>query len=463
MLKLNWRLASMFALVGVSAVTSDAHAAGFGLRLDSPKAIGLSNAGKGATVGDVTTMFANPATQAFATNHEVSLGATAVKPSIKFKKKSGTHTTGVALTGGNGGDAGKWAGVPNFYALWNYSPKLKWGLSVTSPFGLETDYNKKWVGRYYATNSKMMTVDINPSFAWKQNEWLSWGGGMYFQYANVSLRRNVDFGLIARGIAAGFPTPFRAAAISASKPQMQDGRSRVTGDDWGVGFNGGIMLRPLKGTDLGISFRSRVRYKLKGRIRFSHLSNDLFNNSAAFGPGLANTLRNTLGFVNQKATAKLTTPESLSFDFTQRLSDDLKLLGSATWTRWSRFKELRIRYKESNLADTREEQKWRNQWFYALGLSWDINKEFTARVGAAFDQSPIKNKYRYPSIPDQDRTWASAGMTWNAMQNMTVNLAYAHEFVRKASIDRIDQFKGQLKGRIRGNVHLGSLNVTYKF
>lgn len=481
MLKLNWRLASMFALVGVSAVSSDAYAAGFGLRLDSPKAIGLSNAGKGATVGDVSTLFANPATAAFATNHEVSFGATAVKPSVKFSNKNSKHTTGVKLRGGNGGQAGKWAAVPSFHALWNYSSKLKFGLSVTSPFGLETSYDKNWVGRYYATKSRMMTVDINPSFAWKQNDWLSWGGGMSFQYADVTLRRNIDFGLIGGGIAQNIGQRAQAAAQAGQlqqaaalqgvaqdiggvvKPQRQDGRSRLRGDDWGVGFNAGIMLRPLKGTDVAVSYRSRIQYKLKGRIRFSHLPKELFNNSASFGPALANALREGAGFVNQKATAKLTMPESVSFDFTQRLTNDIKLLGSATWTRWSRFKELRVKYRDSNLPETREKQKWRNQWFYALGLSWDINKEFTARTGAAFDQSPIKNKYRYPSIPDQDRTWVSAGMTWNAMENLAVNLAYAHEFVKKGTIKLKDDIKGNLRGRIKSNVNMGSISVNYKF
>ena len=62
-------------------------------------------------------------------------------------------------------------------------------LSITSPYGLETDYDSDWVGRYQALNSDLTTVDINPSLAYKVNDWLSVSGGVSLQYMHAELTK----------------------------------------------------------------------------------------------------------------------------------------------------------------------------------------------------------------------------------------------------------------------------------
>ena len=49
--------------------------------------------------------------------------------------------------------------VPNFYAFWDYAEHLKFGVGVTVPFGLVTDYELGWLGRYNETTTHYCPVN----------------------------------------------------------------------------------------------------------------------------------------------------------------------------------------------------------------------------------------------------------------------------------------------------------------
>ena len=57
------------------------------------------------------------------------------------------------------------------------------------PFGLSTDYGQypNWKYGNRGTEAELMDIDINPSFAWKPNDFFSVGGGISLQYAKAKL------------------------------------------------------------------------------------------------------------------------------------------------------------------------------------------------------------------------------------------------------------------------------------
>ena len=52
-------------------------------------------------------------------------------------------------------------------------------------------------GRFQSQKIKLTTYDINPSVAWKVNDWLSVGGGLSYQHAKVELNSSVNIGIEA--------------------------------------------------------------------------------------------------------------------------------------------------------------------------------------------------------------------------------------------------------------------------
>ena len=79
-------------------------------------------------------------------------------------------------------------------------------------------------------------------------------------------------------------------------------------------------------------------------------------------------------------------------------------MADLTWVRWSRFKELRIRF-DNGVPDSVTPQNWDNNWRIAVGATYKLNEAWKLRAGLAYDQSPVDDAFRTPRIPDEDRTW----------------------------------------------------------
>ena len=65
-----------------------------------------------------------------------------------------------------------------------------------------------------------------------------------------------------------------------------------------------------------------------------------------------------------------------------------------------------------------------------------MNDRWDLRFGVAYDQSPVRDQYRSPRIPDSDRVWASLGGGYALGNNMVLNAAYTHIWADKARVDK---------------------------
>jgi long-chain fatty acid transport protein len=68
------------------------------------------------------------------------------------------------------------------------------GASVGAPFGLKTEYEPGWVGRYRALTSDVKVVDLTLSVAFKATDGVSIGAGLIYERADVTLSKAIDFG-----------------------------------------------------------------------------------------------------------------------------------------------------------------------------------------------------------------------------------------------------------------------------
>src|SRR5690606_39217398 len=109
-------------------------------------------------------------------------------------------------------DAGPTAYVPNLYAGHRLNEKVAIGIGLFSPFGLTTEYDSNWIGRFSALKSEVMTANVNPTAAVKVNERLSVGAGVSAQYVDAELTQ-------------------------ALSPMAPGAVGKIEGDDYGYGFN----------------------------------------------------------------------------------------------------------------------------------------------------------------------------------------------------------------------------------
>lgn len=425
-------------VAGTFGIGNPVLASGFGLIEQSVTGLGNAFSGSSTIAEDGSTIYFNPAGLTRLEGNSVMGAVYLISPTVRFTDRGSTVITGASLKGGNGGDGGEDVFVPNFYAVWDVSDRIKLGLGVNVPFGLATKYEEDWVGRYQAIKSELTTININPTIAAKITNELSIGAGINIQYADATLSNAIDFGTIGRSV--GLP----------SQPQSADGELEVTGNDWGVGYNLGLLYEPRQGTRLGLAYRSGINYNLEGDADFSV-------------PTSAGILTRSGRFVDTGVEASLKTPDSLSLGFYQQVTPQIALTGDFTWTNWSRFEELRIRYDNPIQPDSVQPENWEDTLRLALGAKYDVSEALTLRAGVAYDQSPVPEEFRTPRIPDSDRFWLALGASYRPTKSFSFDIGYAHLFVSDGSIDEVSSTGDRLKGNVESDVDIIGVQVNWRF
>lgn len=401
-----------------------AQAAGFALIEQSGSGMGNAYAGAAAAAEDASTIYFNPAGMTYIEGTQAVGALHLIKPSAEFNNQGSVAAAGKPL-GSDGGDAGDLAFVPNFFYKRDLSDTLKFGLGVSAPFGLKTEYDKDFIGRFQAIKSELKTVNINPALAVKVNDQLSLGFGVSAMWIQAELTSAVNFGAFGAG------------------------STKIKGDDWGFGYNLGAIYQVTEDTRLGLAFRSKIDQHLKGDVRFK-LPN----------PALAGAAPN--GDVN----ADVTLPETLSLSAFSHLNQKWDLLGDVTWTRWSRFRELRVvrdNATNSTLAVTPE--NWDNTLRYSIGANYHYSDTLKLRAGLAFDEEAISTEFRTARIPGNDRKWLALGAGWQYSPTTKFDIGYAHLFISdtKISDDQRTAGRGLVKGEYDASVDILSVQLTHNF
>jgi len=403
----------------VFITSTNAQAGGFALMTQNASGMGNAYAGAAAEAEDASTIFFNPAGMTYIDGTQMVGAIHLINPSIAFHDKGS-----LGATGDQGPNAGSLALIPNFYIMTELTPAIKLGLGVSVPFGLTTEYDDHWIGRFQANKSELKTVNINPSIAFKVNDQLSFGLGLSAMRAEATLTRSVNFGL------AG------------------EGNVKVEGDDWGFGFNLGAIYQATTDTRIGFAYRSNVKQKLEGKASFIRPA--LVPNAGAAADG--------------NVIANIDLPETLSASIFSHINAKWDVMADITWTRWSRFQALRIlRDNGSTLSVTPE--NWENTLRYAMGVNYRYSDTVKLRAGLAYDEEANSDAFRSARTPANDRTWLTLGAGWQLSPASTMDIGYAHLFMRNARIDnnQLDSGNGRLIGEFKGSVDILSLQYTHLF
>jgi len=247
------------SLVGLGSSIS--HAAGFALIEQGVSGLGNAYAGAAASAEDASTIFFNPAGMTLLDGQQVVAGLHIIKPSTKFTDN------GSSASGSNGGDAGNLGLIPNLYYVADIGNDMKLGLGIGVPFGLSTEYDDDWQGRYQAIKSSVEAININPSFAFKVNPQWSIGLGANIQYFKAELTSAVDFSSVCIGT-LGAANCVGSGLVTPQTPAT-DGFADITGSSWGFGYNLGVLFIPSEATRIGLAYRSQVKQSLDGDADFT--------------------------------------------------------------------------------------------------------------------------------------------------------------------------------------------------
>lgn len=422
--------------IAVALISSNAGAAGFQLNEYSTTALGRAFSGEGAIGDNASVGSRNPAAMMLFDRPAISLGAIYIDPKVDIKGRSpyGNST--------NAKDIAPSAVIPNAHFIFPINDKWAVGSSITSNFGLATDFKKDYAAGPIGGKTDLKTANINLSGAYRLNDHFSFGLGVNAVYADAKITRHAgDLGKLV-----GKPASTTMA--------------NLTGDTWGYGWNAGILYELDKDNRFSLTYRSKVKINFKdGKYK-----NDI---PVGMLPGFVGT-----GGATIKGKLDLELPDIWEISGYNKVAPQWAVHYSFAYTDWSSFKELRANAKGSNEELFYKDEGFKGAYRLALGTTYYHDNHWTFRTGMAFDDSPVPGNKRSISIPDQDRLWFSAGTTYAFNENASVDFGISYMSGQTVKIkERLLNVTEKTKNlpnpeyafKSSGSAWLSGINFNYSF
>ncbi|WP_421310139.1 MULTISPECIES: outer membrane protein transport protein [unclassified Aeromonas] len=408
----------------IALATGQVHAAAFQLNEHSASGLGRAYAGEAAIADNASVLARNPAAMTTFDKMAVSVSGTYIKPDVDVdgavyagaNKMAPASESGIAPS----------AFVPAAYFIQPLNDQWAWGIGLFSNYGLSTEYSKTFPAGAGAGDTELMTLNINPNIAYRINEHFSVGAGINAVYGAAELNRYA--GLLGPAIG-----------------QNSDARiAHMKGDTWGFGWNVGTLYEVNENHRFALTYRSQVDMSFDGDFQ-----------------GLTSGNRTVDG------NLKLDLPAQAEFAGYHRLNQQFAVHYSVNWTDWSAFQELKATSGQcAGGVCLQKDEKFKDSTRYSIGGTWYINPAWEARIGFAYDNSPIEPEYRSLSIPDSDRVWYSAGATYHINTDMNVDFGMAYLDGKEVDVNeglRNHSDSLRWKGSSHGNAFLASAQFNMKF
>lgn len=467
---------SVLALIVSSAVASFAtvsYAGSFGLIEQSASGQGVAYAGASAIAEDASTIYFNPAGMTRLGGQQVVVAGHIISPDADFTNNGSFIFDGVTgaqnTLSGDDSSTGDLAIIPNLYFSTELDNGVHVGVGVNVPFGLSTEYDDAWVGRYHALRSEISSVNINPSIAWKASERVSVGFGISVQYIDLELTNNIDSLNACANIvtAGGAPSaacnaaPPTGPGLGAAGDASRDSYVSLNGDSTEIGWNTGILIDVSDNDRIGVSYRSTVKHDVMGSFDYTldpGLQSVADNATAASG-------FNILQDSPLDAVADL--PETVSVSYVRDFGTRWALLADWTWTGWSSLENIVI-VQEGGVpgSDPTLDLDYDNTNRYSVGIHYKPDYRWIYRGGLAYDETPIRSAEQTTArIPGNDRKWLSVGLGYMPSLAWSLDIGLSHLFINDTDINNTGSTTSgaTLKGSYESSVNIVSAQANFNF
>jgi len=337
--------------------------------------------------------------------------------------------------------------VPNVSATQSYlEGKLAAGLSVQSPFGLETHWDGNSPMRYVATNSVLHLVYVTPAIAYQVHPKFSVGAGVdYINLFDAQLDREVATG-------------------------GADGTASLRGQAASWSFHTGIVYQPTEQHAIGITYHNKVNLRVNGNVTLSGLSGAA---SGVFGSSTYST----------SAYTDLVLPQNIQFGYAYKPNENWIFEADTAWYHWSEGRELNVRYAETDPtrlgvltnggASDPVPLTSRDAWSANAGVNYRVNNKWQVRTGFWYEPWALPESTFNPAFMDLSRYGVSVGAGYAIIESLTVDAAYTVLFFHNRTINNNvqantsgipDGFAGTgTNGTYKDFANLLALNFTYRF
>src|ERR1051326_1166501 len=301
----------MLLSLSVLLASGSAFASGFALPEQGAKAVGMGGAFV-ATADDPSAIYYNVAGLAQQRNAEVLFGGTAITFSNQFTGDPNDPFT----SGQSGRYRAHTFAPPNAYFILPIGSNITAGGGVMTPFGLRTNWQDAWVGRFISREANVKVLSVEPAIAWQS------GGG------NVAIGIGAEYrrGRLALNRNNGTINPFTGRIVDVANAYLSS--------DWdhAWAYNAGVLLK-------GGSWRFGASYRPDANIDFT--GDATFTQIPTGNAQLDAIVKSQLP-PNQAISTTINFPATLQAGIAYTTGSKWDLEFDASQTTWSRFKALNV-------------------------------------------------------------------------------------------------------------------------
>ncbi len=354
----------------------------------------------------VESAWFNPAVSAMLDGPRVMMGMTAVIPQMKLESDNDHWDM-----------KDKVYPLPHVYGAMPLGDKFGLSLSINVPYGLTTEWQNNWRGKYYAVYTELRTLFISPAVAIRPLKWLSFSAGPNFVYATADMRKAVS-------------------------PRIPGLKINMKGEDWAYGYTVSMIAKPIKDWSFGVTYHSEVDLGLSGKARYS-MDLPPFQRSALW--------------------LDVSLPRTVSIGVATTAVKNFTFSMDIVWTDWSSYDSLDFVYDKApgtaKPGVVHVPRNWEDAWAFKFGAEYTYNDMWQFRAAYAYDKSPIKNKYREPTLPTNDRHVFSVGLGWN-YKHCGIDASYTYVLVENGGTSPMTP---ALDGTYKGQAHVIGTSFRWSF
>ena len=309
-----------------------------------------------------------------------------------------------------------------FYASYKPIKDLSVGLAVNTPYGLSMAWPSDWKGRFLIQDVAFKAITIQPTVSYKIKDIIGIGAGFVIAIGDVDLNKAI---------------PLQDA--------NGEGSLNMTGSTTKFGFNAGIQVRPMKGLDLGVSYRSKIDMSVEG-------ADATFNVPASVAAN----------FPPNKVDVTLPLPANLDFGASYEINDQWMIGIDLNYVFWNVYDSLIFDFQTTTAAIERTSQPklYENRLISRVGVQWKLSDLITLRAGGYFDPSPVLSDYLDPMLPSQDEIGLTFGLSVYPVKGLSIDAAFEYLL----GLEREGSYAPEgFSGTYSTAIYIPGIGLTYNF
>lgn len=387
---------------------SYAAAEGYQVNVQSTKQSAMGHVGAAMKLG-AESMHFNPAGLGFLEKQvDLSVGVGGVFSKAEYKSLDGTYKH----------KSDNDPSTPLFvYAGFKIYDNLSAGVSLTTPYGSAMNWGKNWAGSHLIQDISLKSFSIQPTVSYRPFDRLSIGAGLMVMFGDFSLSRAIFSSGDMADLAAAMP---QLAPLAEKYKNTTPVYAELEGDAGiQLGYNIGAMFDVTDQFTVGVSYRSKVKMKVKeGHAQI------FYANETELKPILGSQIPPLdMGTLD----AELPLPSNLNVGVTYKPNERWILSGELQFVGWGTYKSLEVKFnpdEELGKYNINAPKNYENTIIYRAGAQYAITERFDLRLGAYYDESPVKSDFLNPETPSMDKLGLTTGFSFRPTKAFSVDFGF---------------------------------------